>query len=140
MLLDAGLLHGDCLTVTGRTLAENVAAVEDYKPGQNIIRSFDNPIKKDSHLVILRGNLAPGGAVAKVTGHEGETFEGNARVFHGEEAAMESIMNGTVVPGDVVVVRYEGPKGGPGMREMLSPTSAINGRGALRQSRLIDGW
>ncbi|MXW53035.1 MAG: dihydroxy-acid dehydratase [Gammaproteobacteria bacterium] len=137
MLLDANLLHGDCLTVTGRTLAENVSAAEEYKPDQKIIRSFDNPIKKDSHLVILRGNLAPEGAVAKVTGHEGETFEGNARVFHGEEAAMESILNGTVVPGDVVVVRYEGPKGGPGMREMLSPTSAINGRGLSGKVALL---
>ena len=137
MLLDAGLLHGDCLTVTGRTLAENVANVDDYQRGQNIIRSLDNPIKRDSHLVILRGNLAPEGAVAKITGHEGERFEGRARVFHGEEAAMSSIMNGTVVPGDVVVVRYEGPKGGPGMREMLSPTSAINGRGLSGKVALL---
>ena len=137
MLLDADLLHGDCLTVTGRTLAENVAAVDDYQPGQNIIRSLDNPIKRDSHLVILRGNLAPEGAVAKITGHEGERFDGRARVFHGEEAAMSSIMDGTVVPGDVVVVRYEGPKGGPGMREMLSPTSAINGRGLSGKVALL---
>lgn len=129
MLLEAGLLHGDCLTVTGRTLAENVADVGSYEPDQDIIRPLNNPIKKDSHLVVLRGNLAPDGAVAKITGHEGETFIGKARVFHGEEEAMASIMNGNVVSGDVVVVRYEGPKGGPGMREMLSPTSAINGRG-----------
>lgn len=137
MLLDANLLHGDCLTVTGQTLAENVAAVDDYRPDQNIIRPLDNPIKRDSHLVILRGNLAPEGAVAKITGHEGEKFVGHARVFHGEEAAMASIMNGSVVPGDVVVVRYEGPKGGPGMREMLSPTSAINGRGLSGKVALL---
>lgn len=137
MLLEAKLLHGDCLTVTGRTLAENVATVDYYREGQDIIRSLDNPIKRESHLVILRGNLAPEGAVAKITGHEGERFEGRARVFHGEEAAMASIMNGTVVPGDVVVVRYEGPKGGPGMREMLSPTSAINGRGLSGKVALL---
>lgn len=137
MLLEADLLHGDCLTVTGRTLSENVADVSHYPPDQKIIRSLNNPIKRDSHLVILRGNLAPEGAVAKITGHEGERFDGNARVFHGEEEAMASIMNGTVVPGDVVVVRYEGPKGGPGMREMLSPTSAINGRGLSGKVALL---
>lgn len=137
MLLDADLLHADCLTVTGRTLSENVAGVAHYPPEQKIIRSMDNPIKKDSHLVILRGNLAPEGAVAKITGHEGERFEGIARVFHGEEEAMAAIMNGTVAPGDVVVVRYEGPKGGPGMREMLSPTSAINGRGLSGKVALL---
>ncbi len=128
MLLNEGLLHGDCLTVTGKTLAENLAEVENYPADQQIIRPFSNPIKKDSHLVILRGNLAPEGAVAKITGHEGLTFTGTARCFHGEEAAMAAIMDKTVVAGDVVIVRYEGPRGGPGMREMLSPTSAINGR------------
>ena len=128
-LLDAGLLHGQCLTVTGRTLAENLAAVAPYPQGQRVIRPLDQPIKPDGHLVILRGNLAPDGAVAKITGHEGLRFEGRARVFHGEEAGMAAIMGGAVRKGDVVVIRYEGPKGGPGMREMLSPTSAINGRG-----------
>ena len=127
-LLQEGLLHGDCMTVTGKTMAENLADVADYPADQKIIRPLSNPIKKDSHLVVLRGNLAPEGAVAKITGHEGLTFTGKARCFHGEEAAMAAIMDGTVVKGDVVIVRYEGPKGGPGMREMLSPTSAINGR------------
>jgi dihydroxy-acid dehydratase len=136
-LLDEGLLHGDCLTVTGKTLAENLSSVGDYPAGQKIIRPLSNPIKKDSHLVILRGNLAPLGAVAKITGHEGLSFTGNARCFHGEEAAMAAIMDGTVVAGDVVIVRYEGPRGGPGMREMLSPTSAINGRGMSDQVALL---
>jgi dihydroxy-acid dehydratase len=111
-LLDHGLLHGDCLTVTGKTLAENLAAVQDYPAGQEIVQSFEQPIKKDSHLVVLYGNLAPEGAVAKLTGKEGLRFEGTARVFEG-----------------VVVIRQEGPRGGPGMREMLSPTGAIMGRG-----------
>ena len=139
-LLQEGLLHGDCMTVTGKTMAENLADVADYPADQQIIRPLSNPIKKDSHLVILRGNLAPEGAVAKITGHEGLTFTGKARCFHGEEAAMAAIMDGTVVKGDVVIVRYEGPKGGPGMREMLSPTSAINGRGlSLDVALLTDG-
>ncbi len=129
MLLDAGLLHGGCMTVTGRTLAENLAEVRPYPAGQTIVRGLDNPIKKDSHLVILYGNLAPEGAVAKITGKEGLRFSGRARVFSGEEAAQTAILAGVVVAGDVVVVRDEGPKGGPGMREMLSPTSAIMGRG-----------
>ncbi len=137
MLLDAGMLHGDCLTVTGRTLAENLADVAPYPDGQRIIRPLSDPIKKDSHLVILRGNLAPEGAVAKITGHEGLTFTGRARCFHGEEAALQAILDGTVVEGDVVVVRYEGPRGGPGMREMLSPTSAINGRELSSKVALI---
>ncbi len=136
-MLDAGLLHGDCLTVTGRTLAENLADVGDYPADQQIIRPFDNPIKPDSHLVVLRGNLAPEGAVAKITGHEGLTFTGKAKCYHGEEAAMSAIMSGEVGKGDVVVVRYEGPRGGPGMREMLSPTSAINGRGLSNDVALI---
>ena len=136
-LLAEGLMHGDCLTVTGKTLAENLATVEDYPPQQKIIRPLSNPIKKDSHLVVLRGNLAPEGAVAKITGHEGLTFTGTARCFHGEEAAMAAIMDGTVDKGDVVIVRYEGPKGGPGMREMLSPTSAINGRGLSEHVALL---
>lgn len=128
-LLDRGLLHGDCLTVTGRTLAENLSGVEDYPEGQEIIRAFDNPIKAESHLVILYGNLAPEGAVAKITGKEGLRFEGSARVFHSEETALQAILDGEVGKGDVVVIRYEGPKGGPGMREMLSPTGAIMGKG-----------
>ena len=138
-LLDEGLLHGDCLTVTGKTMAQNLGEVAPYPDGQEIIRPFANPIKKDSHLVVLYGNLAPEGAVAKITGHEGLTFTGSARVFHGEEAAMRAIMDGRVGEGDVVVVRYEGPKGGPGMREMLSPTSAIKGRGLSDVALLTDG-
>ncbi len=137
MLLDEGLLHGGCLTVTGRTLAENLADVAPYPSGQKIIRPFSDPVKKDSHLVILYGNLAPTGAVAKITGHEGLQFTGTAKCFHGEEAAMQAIMEGVIDKGDVVVVRYEGPKGGPGMREMLSPTSAINGRGLSQHVALI---
>ena len=137
MLLDAGLLHGDCLTVTGKTLKENLKEVEPYPADQKIIRPLTNPIKKDSHLVVLYGNVAPAGAVAKITGNEGLSFTGTARTFQGEEAAMEAIMGGTVQPGDVVVLRYEGPRGGPGMREMLSPTSAINGRGLSGKVALI---
>ncbi|PDH41499.1 MAG: dihydroxy-acid dehydratase [OM182 bacterium MED-G24] len=136
-LLAEGLLHGDCMTVTGKTLAENLADVDPYPASQKIIRPLSDPIKKDSHLVILRGNLAPNGAVAKITGHEGLTFRGTARCFHGEEAAMTAILDGTVQKGDVVVVRYEGPRGGPGMREMLSPTSAINGRDLSADVALI---
>ena len=128
-LLDKGLLHGHCMTVTGKTLAENLAYVEDYAEGQDIIRDFDNPIKADSHLRILRGNLAPEGAVAKITGKEGEHFTGSAKVYNSENETYQAILNGDVVAGDVVVIRYEGPKGGPGMQEMLSPTSAIMGRG-----------
>jgi dihydroxy-acid dehydratase len=136
-MLDAGLLHGDALTVTGKTLAENLANVADYPAGQQIIRPFDNPIKKDSHLVILHGNLSPTGAVAKITGKEGLRFEGTARVYHGEEAALAGILNGEVVAGDVIVIRYEGPRGGPGMREMLSPTSAVMGKGLGKEVALI---
>ena len=124
-----GLLHGECLTVTGRTLAQNLAATAAYPPGQEIVRPLSHPIKKDSHLVVLKGNVAPEGAVAKITGKEGLTFQGRARVFDGEERATAAILDGTVRAGDVVVIRYEGPKGGPGMREMLSPTGALMGRG-----------
>ncbi len=137
MMLDRGMLHGDCLTVTGKTLAENLTDVQPYPVGQEIIQSFDNPIKKDSHLVILRGNLAPQGAVAKLTGKEGLEFTGTARVFNSEEESLRGILNGTVVAGDVLVIRYEGPKGGPGMREMLSPTSAIMGKGLGKTVALI---
>ena len=136
-LLDAGLLHGGCLTVTGRTLAENLADVQPYPIDQAIIRPLDNPIKKDSHLVVLYGNLAPEGAVAKITGNEGLAFSGKARCFHGEEAALQAVLAGVVQKGDVVVIRYEGPRGGPGMREMLSPTSAINGRGLAKDVALL---
>ena len=128
-LLDRGLLHGACMTVTGKTVAENLADVADYPAGQEIVRDFDDPIKAEGHLVILYGNLAPAGAVAKITGKEGLRFEGSARVFHSEELALQAILDGEIRAGDVVVVRYEGPKGGPGMREMLSPTSAIMGKG-----------
>ena len=136
-LLDAGLLHGDCLTVTGRTLAENLAGVADYPPGQDIVRPLSQPIKKDSHLVVMYGNLAPEGAVAKISGKEGLRFAGTARVFDGEEKATAAILAGKVKPGDVVVIRYEGPRGGPGMREMLSPTGAIMGRGLGDKVALI---
>jgi dihydroxy-acid dehydratase len=136
-LLDKGLLHGDCMTVTGKTMAENLADVEDYPDGQEIIHDFSNPIKKDSHLVILYGNVAPDGAVAKITGKEGLCFTGSARVFASEEESLQAILDGTVVAGDVLVLRYEGPKGGPGMREMLSPTSAIMGKGLGDQVALI---
>jgi len=128
-LLDRGLLHGDCMTVTGHTVAENLADVADYRDGQDIVRDFDDPIKPDSHLVIMYGDLAPEGAVAKITGKEGLRFEGTARVFNSEEIALQAILDDEIKSGDVVVVRYEGPKGGPGMREMLSPTSAIMGKG-----------
>ncbi|GGX88467.1 dihydroxy-acid dehydratase [Litchfieldella qijiaojingensis] len=136
-LLDAGLLHGDCLTVTGRTLAENLAGVAPYPEGQKIIAPLDAPHKAESHLRILYGNLAPEGAVAKITGKEGTRFTGSARVFGSEEEAQARINDGTVVAGDVIVIRYEGPKGGPGMREMLTPTSAIMGRGLGSEVALI---
>jgi len=136
-LLDAGLLHGDCLTVTGQTMAETLRDVKPYPNGQQIIRPLDNPIKKDSHLVIFYGNLASEGAVGKISGKEGLRFEGKARVFNSEESALEKILDGTIKKGDVVVIRYEGPRGGPGMREMLSPTSAIMGRGLGKDVALI---
>jgi len=125
------------MTVTGKTVAENLADVTDYSAEQDIIRSFDDPIKSDSHLAILYGNLAPEGSVAKISGKEGLRFEGSARVFHSEEEALQAILDDTVTSGDVIVVRYEGPKGGPGMREMLSPTSAIMGRGLGAEVALI---
>ena len=128
-LLEAGLLHGECRTVTGRTLTEDLAGVADYPAQPPIIRPLSDPIKPEGHLVILRGNLAPEGAVAKITGKEGDAFAGRARVFDSEERALQAILAGKVRAGDVVVIRYEGPRGGPGMREMLAPTSAIMGRG-----------
>jgi dihydroxy-acid dehydratase len=137
MLLDKGLLHGDCLTVTGKTLAENLADVQPYPIGQDMIHDMEHPIKKDSHLVVLYGNLASEGSVAKITGKEGLLFTGNAKVFDAEEQALQAILNGEIVKGDVIVIRYEGPKGGPGMREMLSPTSAIMGKGLGKEVALI---
>ena len=137
MLLDRGLLHGDCLTVTGKTVAENLADVKPYPAGQTVIRSFDDPIKPEGHLVVFYGNLATSGAVGKITGKEGLRFTGKARVFNSEERALERILDGTIVGGDVIVIRYEGPRGGPGMREMLSPTSAIMGRGLGKEVALI---
>ena len=136
-LLDAGLLHGDCLTVTGKTVSENLKSVKPYPKGQEIIRPLNDPIKKESHLVILYGNLASGGAVAKITGKEGSKFSGKARVFDSEEAALKRVLDGTVKAGDVIVIRFEGPKGGPGMREMLSPTSAVMGKGLGKDVALI---
>ncbi|MGJ8678553.1 MAG: dihydroxy-acid dehydratase [Akkermansiaceae bacterium] len=138
MLLDAGLLHGDCMTVTGKTMAENLANLNtDYPEGQEIIRPLSNPIKKDSHLRILYGNIAPEGAVAKITGKEGSSFTGTACVFNCEEDAMQAILDGKIVDGNVIVIRREGPKGGPGMREMLGPTSAVMGRGLGDKVALI---
>jgi dihydroxy-acid dehydratase len=137
MLLEAGLLHGDCMTVTGKTLKQNLAAFKPYPKDQQIIRPLTDPIKSESHLVILKGNLAPEGAVAKISGKEGLLFEGKARVFESEEKALESILAGSIKKGDVIVIRYEGPKGGPGMREMLSPTSAVMGRGLGKDVALI---
>ena len=136
-MLAKDLLNGDCMTVTGKTLAENLATVADYPEDQDIVRDFDNPVKPDSHLAILYGNVAPEGAVAKITGKEGLHFEGSARVFHSEEEALQAILDGVVVAGDVVVIRYEGPKGAPGMREMLSPTGAIMGKGLGSDVALI---
>lgn len=137
MLLSEGLLHGDCLTVTGKTLKQNLAPFKAYPKGQEIIRPISDPIKKDSHLVILKGNLAPDGAVAKISGKEGEKFEGTARVYESEEKALEAILAGKIKKGDVIVIRYEGPRGGPGMREMLSPTSAVMGCGLGKDVALI---
>jgi dihydroxy-acid dehydratase len=137
MLLAGGLLHPQCLTVTGRTLQENLENAPMYMSGQDIVHPLAAPLKKDSHLVVLYGNLAPEGAVAKITGKEGERFEGRARVFQGEERATTAILSGRVRAGDVVVIRGEGPRGGPGMREMLSPTSAISGLGLGDKVALI---
>ena len=139
-LLEEGLLHGDCITVTGKTLAENVqnaAPYEPYPSGQDLVRPFDQPIKKDSHLRILYGNLSPEGSVAKITGKEGLKFTGRAIIFESEEASLRGILNGEVKAGHVIVIRNEGPVGGPGMREMLSPTSAIMGKGLGKEVALI---
>jgi len=140
ILLNEGLLHGDALTVTGKTLEENLDSVKAYSKDQNIIKNFNDPVKKDSHLRILYGNLAPEGAVAKISGKEGTLFKGKAKPYDSEEEAMKAIMEGNINQGDVVIIRYEGPKGGPGMREMLSPTSAIMGKGLGDQvAFLTDG-
>ncbi len=136
-LLNQGLLHGDCMTVTGKTIAQNLSNVKAYPKDQDVVRPFNNPIKKDGHLVILKGNLASEGAVAKLSGKEGSSFTGKARVFNSEEDALEKILDGTIKKGHVIVIRYEGPKGGPGMREMLAPTSAVMGRGLGKDVALI---
>ncbi|MBV9272996.1 MAG: dihydroxy-acid dehydratase [Verrucomicrobia bacterium] len=136
-LLNEGLLHGDCLTVSGKTLKQNLASAKPYPKGQSIVRPLKDPIKPDSHLVILYGNLAPEGAVAKISGKEGLKFSGTARVFESEEKALRAILDDKVKKGDVIVIRYEGPKGGPGMREMLSPTSAIVGKGLGKEVALV---
>lgn len=136
-LLKAGLLHGDCMTVTGKTLAQNLRGTKSYPKNQQIIQPLKKPIKPEGHLTILYGNLAEEGAVAKISGHEGLRFTGKARVYDSEEKALANILNGTVKAGDVVVIRYEGPKGGPGMREMLAPTSAVIGRGLGKEVALI---
>jgi dihydroxy-acid dehydratase len=137
LLLDAGLLHGDCLTITGRTLAENLASLPALTPGQEVVRPLERPIASTGHLKVLRGNLAPEGAVAKITGKEGVRFSGTARCFDGEYAANDAIAAGKVQKGDVVVIRYEGPRGGPGMPEMLKPTAAIVGAGLAQDVALI---
>jgi dihydroxy-acid dehydratase len=137
MLLDAGMLHGDCMTVTGETLSENLKDVKPYDADQKIIMPLENPIKKDSHLRILRGNLATEGAVAKITGKEGLKFQGSAKTFACEEDALQAVLKDKIVEGDVIVIRYEGPKGGPGMREMLAPTSAVMGKGLGGKVALI---
>ncbi len=137
MLLDEGLLHGDAMTVTGKTMRENLKNAPKYPKGQDIIRSIDNPIKSSSHLVVFRGNLCPGGAVGKISGKEGLQFSGKAIVFEDEEHALQGILNGKVKAGHVIIIRGEGPKGGPGMREMLSPTSAIMGKGLGKEVALI---
>ena len=138
LLLKEGLLHGNCLTVTGKTMAENLAnSPLEFPEGQDVVRSFDNPVKKDSHLRILYGNLAPTGSVAKISGKEGLSFTGRARVFESEEEGMKSILSGGIEAGDVIVIRREGPKGGPGMREMLGPTAAVMGRGLGDKVALI---
>ena len=136
-LLRAGLLHGDCMTVTGRTMAQNLAKSKPYRKGQKIVRPLSRPIKKSSHLVVMYGNLAPEGGVAKITGKEGMNFTGTAKPFDSEERAMKAILGGKIRKGDVIVIRYEGPRGGPGMREMLGPTAAIMGAGLGNDVALI---
>ncbi|MCC5919194.1 MAG: dihydroxy-acid dehydratase [Cyclobacteriaceae bacterium] len=137
LMLEEGLLHGDCMTITGKTLVENLSEVQGFSEDQDIVRPVSNPIKATGHLRILFGNLAEEGAVAKITGKEGELFEGTARVYEGEFDANDGIARGEIKAGDVVVIRYEGPKGGPGMPEMLKPTSAIMGAGLGKEVALI---
>jgi dihydroxy-acid dehydratase len=137
MLLDGGLLHGHCMTVTGKTVAENLADVGSYAQDQDVVRPLSNPIKANSHLRILRGNLAPEGSVAKISGKEGNNFAGKAIVYESEEASLRGILDGEVKDGHVIVIRNEGPKGGPGMREMLGPTSAVMGKGLGKTVALI---
>ena len=136
-LLAEGMLNGDCMTVTGNTVAENLESLDALAPGQEIIYPFDNPIKSTSHIQILKGNLAPEGSVAKITGKEGEQFNGSARVFDSEEEMLTALEQGRIQKGDVIVIRYEGPKGGPGMPEMLTPTSAVMGAGLVSDVALI---
>jgi dihydroxy-acid dehydratase len=138
MLVEEGLMHGDCMTVTGRTMKENLRKSKIvYPKGQTIIRPLSDPIKKDSHLVIFHGNLCPEGAVGKISGKEGLKFVGKAIVFESEETALQAILHDKVKKGHVIIIRMEGPKGGPGMREMLSPTSAIMGKGLGKDVALI---
>ena len=137
MLVEEGLMHGDCLTVTGKTMKQNLKNTKPYPKGQDVVRPFSNPIKKDGHLVVLYGNLAPTSALAKISGKEGLRFTGKAKVFHSEETALAAILDGTIKKGHVIVIRYEGPRGGPGMREMLAPTSAVMGKGLGKDVALI---
>lgn len=137
MLLEEGILNGDCMTVTGSTVRENLKNVPGLKPGQEIVRPLSNPLKPTSHTQILRGNLAPDGAVAKITGKEGLCFSGPARVYDSEELMLQALERNKIRKGDVIVIRYEGPKGGPGMPEMLTPTSAIMGAGLGKDVALI---
>ena len=136
-LLARGAINGDCITVTGKTIAENLAGLPDLEPGQQIVFPWEKPINPRGHLRILRGNLAPDGAVAKITGKEGERFSGPARVFEGEEDMLKALEEKRIQKGEVIVIRYEGPKGGPGMPEMLTPTSAIMGAGMGADVALI---
>jgi dihydroxy-acid dehydratase len=136
-LLDAGLLHGDCLTVTGRSVAENLAALDPPKPDGEVVRALSRPIHSEGGIAVLRGSLAPNGGVVKIAGIDQLRFEGPARVFDGEDAAMEQILAGGIKAGDVVVIRYEGPKGGPGMREMLAVTGAMKGAGRGADAALV---
>src|SRR6202030_2797060 len=136
-LLDAGLLHGDCLTVTGRTVAENRAPIAPPAPDGKVLRALNNPIHPTGGITILRGSLAPDGAVVKTAGFDSDVFEGTARVFDGERAALDALEDGTITKGDAVVIRYEGPKGGPGMREMLAITGAIKGAGLGKDVLLL---
>jgi dihydroxy-acid dehydratase len=137
MLLSEGLIHGDCMTVTGKTVGENVKDLPDLAPGQKIVRPLSDPLKKTGHLQILRGNLAPEGSVAKITGKEGVRFSGPAKVYDSEEDMLHALEQKKIQKGDVIVIRYEGPKGGPGMPEMLTPTSAVMGAGLGKDVALI---